>query len=121
MTAKLVRVPERYYPRDDFGHWCPACQTGHEIAVSKKNASNASWSFDGNLRAPTFTPSINLRINTPDMQGYNPRAGTTICHYFITAGRIIYQGDCTHALRGQTVDLPDVPDHVYISGERLHY
>ena len=31
------------------------------------------------------------------------------CHTFVTDGRIQFLGDCTHALAGQTVDLPDWP------------
>jgi hypothetical protein len=29
---------------------------------------------------------------------------------FVTDGRIQFLGDCTHALAGQTVDLPDWED-----------
>lgn len=32
------------------------------------------------------------------------------CHTFIRAGKIEFLGDCTHALAGQTVALPDWPD-----------
>lgn len=53
--SKLVRLDPKYYPNEDFGHWCPGCNAMHEIAVSKKNASNASWSFDGNFAMPTFS------------------------------------------------------------------
>ena len=30
------------------------------------------------------------------------------CHLFVTDGKIIYCGDCTHELSGQTVDLPNI-------------
>lgn len=32
-----------------------------------------------------------------------------VCHSFVTDGRIQFLGDCTHALAGQTVDLPTWP------------
>lgn len=38
-----------------------------------------------------------------------PDAGKThVCHSFIRDGRIEFLSDCTHALAGQTVDLPDI-------------
>ena len=33
----------------------------------------------------------------------------TVCHSFVTDGRIQFLADCTHALAGQTVDLPEWP------------
>lgn len=32
------------------------------------------------------------------------------CHSFVRAGMIEFLSDCTHALRGQTVSIPDWPD-----------
>lgn len=118
--SKLVRLDPHYWPDSDYGHWCPGCNFGHEISVSKKNSSGASWTFDGNAQRPTFSPSINMRINTPDMgQYYQPDIASTICHYFIRDGKIQFLGDCTHALKGQTVDLPDIPDGKYMTCQRL--
>ena len=31
----------------------------------------------------------------------------TRCHSFVREGRIEFLSDCTHALAGQTVELPD--------------
>lgn len=77
-----------------FLHWCPGCKTTHVINVEKPNGQDALWTFDGNMEAPTFSPSINR--------------GPGHCHYFIRAGRIEFQGDSQHTLAGQTVDLPDL-------------
>ena len=33
------------------------------------------------------------------------------CHSFVTDGRIQFLSDCTHALAGQTVDLPDIKEN----------
>lgn len=117
--VKLVRPDPKYWPLDDFGYWCPACNSMHTIAVKQKNHSGASWTFDGNLQAPTFGPSINYRVNTPDMKEYQPNCGTTICHHFVQGGNIQFCGDCTHSMKGQTVPLPDFPEGKHITCERL--
>ncbi len=51
---------------------------------------------------PTFTPSLLVRYL--DSDGVTERSR---CHSHITNGRIAYCNDCTHALAGQIVDLPD--------------
>ena len=56
------------------------------------------------MDAPTFSPSINVRYNFTQEDG-----GPDICHSFVKAGNIQFLGDCTHALAGQTVPLPDWP------------
>ena len=60
------------------------------------------WGFNGNVDAPTFTPSVLVRYSWSD--------GPRVCHSFVTDGRIQFLGDCTHNLAGQTVDLPDWED-----------
>ena len=60
------------------------------------------WNFDGNLDAPTLSPSILARR---DMDGK-----PYVCHSFVRAGKIEYLNDCTHELAGKTVPLPDVDD-----------
>lgn len=114
--AKLVELNREYWPTGGYGHWCPACNSGHEINV-EPDRRGVKWSFDGNKQRPTFHPSINLRwgnkVSDPEWAGKGDIGG--ICHYFITNGQIIYCGDCTHAMAGQTVDLPDIPAGKYIS------
>lgn len=118
--AKLVRPDPKYWPDDDYGYWCPGCNAMHEIPVSKPSHRGHQWSFDGNLQRPTFAPSINYRVNTPDMgEHYQPDIGSTVCHHFVRAGQIQFLGDCTHALAGQTVDLPDFPADKHFTCERL--
>lgn len=117
--AKLVRLNRQYWPNEDFGYWCPGCNSGHEIAVNQPNYSNAKWTFNGNFQRPTFSPSLNLRINPPGHPHYQPDVSSTVCHCFIADGRIQFLGDCTHGLAGQTVEMPDIPDGKYISCERL--
>lgn len=58
-----------------------------------------SWAFDGNLEAPTFSPSFKHTMSRGD-----------ICHYNLTAGQLHFVADCTHALAGKTVPLPPLPE-----------
>ena len=92
-----------------YRHWCPACKEPHSIAVLSPTGVGSVWTFDGNLERPTFTPSIRLFIT--DMRG-GRTTRTTLCHYFIHDGSIIYCGDCPHPMRGKTVPLPDYPDMI---------
>ncbi|MCC6660046.1 MAG: hypothetical protein IT437_04080 [Phycisphaerales bacterium] len=94
------------------GHriFCPACRCTHFFNSPEFPTSGGhKWSFNGDTERPTFTPSMNMRSNPKDHPRYNPRCPSSVCHSFVTNGRIQYLGDCTHALAGQTIDLPDVP------------
>lgn len=76
-------------------HWCPGCKQVHRIDVNAPNKySGARWTFDGNVDSPTFHPSINI---------------VGRCHYFLKGGKLQFLPDCTHDLKGTTVDLPDFP------------
>lgn len=78
-------------------HWCPGCKWMHVIPTDARGQANGhKWTFDGNMDAPTFSPSINV---------------VGQCHYFIRAGRIEYCSDSKHSLAGQIVDLPDLEPH----------
>lgn len=120
--VKLVKLDTHYWPLGGYGHWCPGCGYGHEINVDTPNHSGAKWAFDGNVNSPTFTPSVNIRRGRFADPEYKPEEGhdlSGVCHYNITAGRIIFHPDSTHSLSGQTVDLPDIPEGVYLTSERL--
>lgn len=94
--------------RDGYGFWCPGCDSYHGVWVdSRETRPGAQWTFNGNVDAPTFRPSLLVtyhRSSGPDK----------ICHSYITDGQIQFLGDCTHALAGQTVPIPDWP---YAEGE----
>lgn len=103
--------------------WCPGCDEAHQIRVGVPD--RPSWTFNGNAERPTFSPSVLVRSGhfAPHFDGHcwctfykenPPEPGETpfacsVCHTFVTDGRIQFLGDCTHALAGQTVDLPDWP------------
>lgn len=108
-----------------LGFWCPGCSSMHAVRIKQ---GDRGWTFNGNGDAPTFRPSVLVR-NGHHVPNFRPgdscwctynaeqRAkgepetefGCGICHSFVTDGRIQFLADCTHALAGQTVPLPDFP------------
>lgn len=99
--------------------WCPGCDETHVIVDGGPNG----WTFNGDLEAPTFHPSVLTGGVQWDQEQYPvmaqraarhpgvPVGQRTVCHSFVTGGRIQFLGDSTHVLAGQTVDLPEWPDH----------
>ncbi len=81
---------------DYFYFYCVGCKRQHTYSVHAKG-----WQFNGNILSPSFTPSL---LNTTI--GEDNKV-TARCHLFVTDGKIVYCGDCTHELSGQTVDLVD--------------
>lgn len=79
----------------DYVFLCPACAYGHGIWTTNPNMNGDKWFFDGNFEAPSIKPSIMIQDRD------------TICHSFVKAGRIEFLGDCTHSLKGKTVELPE--------------
>jgi len=80
-----------------FHFQCPACDCGHFFIIGGK----CSWSWNGDAENPTVKPSIRT------WQGNKKDSDYSQCHSFITDGKIKYCGDCTHDMKGQTVELPD--------------
>lgn len=90
--------PRHYY-------WCPGCNYLHGIAIRPHTQDNgAGWEFSGTLECPTYSPS---QLTT--WKSVVPK----VCHTFIREGQIEFLTDCTHALAGQTVPLPPLPDWVF--------
>lgn len=106
---------------------CPGCGETHMLRID--GDQRPRWSFNGDGDAPTFSPSILAQGVREDLTeaelaemdaayGDPPKLSVledprfrTVCHSFVEAGRIRFLGDCTHALAGQTVDLPDLPSN----------
>lgn len=78
--------------------WCVGCDESHIWQVEATKGPN--WEWDGNIEAPTVSPSILTDGSRPEQR----------CHVFIKNGMIEYLGDCWHKLAGQTVPMVDVPD-----------
>jgi hypothetical protein len=89
--------------------WCPGCDMAHVISDA--------WEVD--TKTVTISPSVlvhsSKHLIDSELTGAALTAPENIatypqCHSFVTEGRIQYLGDSTHALAGQTVDLPDWVD-----------
>ncbi len=106
--------------------WCPGCKAAHRIQHG--SGAGPRWGWNGDVNKPTFTPSVLVtgrdftEKGEADYEawcaaGYPKPApefesAPTVCHSFVTDGRIQMLSDCTHAMSGQTVDLPAWPAEV---------
>ena len=87
---------------------CTGCGNAHMIDKTK-------WGFNGDFEKPTITPSILVtgtqRLTDEEydkiMGGEKIVPRPLVCHSFVTDGRIQYLNDCTHDLKGQTVNLEE--------------
>ena len=80
-----------------YAFYCPGCEHAHIYYVH----GPVTWEVD--LEKLTATPS--LKNTCPDHTDPAKRC----CHLNLTDGKLFFHGDSTHALKGQTVDLPDWP------------
>lgn len=82
---------------------CPGCGMGHHVAIAPHAFANgASWTFDGNMERPTFSPSV---LSTIEFSAEGKPS--KICHLFVRGGNLEFLSDCTHHLAGQTVEMPE--------------
>lgn len=110
--GKLRRMSET-----EIGFRCPGCDEAHVISIAP-----GRWTWNGNCGAPTFFPSILARSGhyaggwskeacwcTYNAEHADDPAGFTcgICHSYVTDGKIQFLTDSTHALSGQTVEIPN--------------
>lgn len=105
--------PELRRTATGYSYWCPACEEMHVIPDKR-------WSFNGDLEHATFIPSVKITgvqqvIERGEwtgewVRGTDGRPLPMCCHYNLTNGVLIYHGDCLHALSGQKVPLPDIPE-----------
>jgi hypothetical protein len=126
-----VRIT-RYGPTENpggiygVGFICPGCGQDHTCPTAEYHAEgyqNDIWGFNGNFDRPTFTPSLLWRsghfMHSPTPQQpycwHNPAPGVEAkpewcyrCHSFVTDGRIQFLSDCSHALAGQIIELPEI-------------
>lgn len=105
---------------------CPGCGMMHLISTAyeeeyRKNCIGVGrncpvWGFNDNLDSPTFTPSLLVSGVQPItdeehakiMAGEKIETKKFVCHSFIRDGKIEFLSDCTHHLKGQTVELNNV-------------
>lgn len=86
---------------------CPACALhGSGIHMLTVNEPN-SWTWDGNLEAPTLSPSIASHGAAVD----GVWVADWLCHSYLEAGLFRFLSDSTHAMAGQVgVPMPDLPE-----------
>lgn len=96
----LRRAEGRYF------HWCPACEEMHPLPDS--------WTFNGDLCKPTFSPSFKHTlvrwtggIDPVTHLGRGDRQ-QVVCHYIITDGKIQFCPDSWHG-RSDIVQMPLLP------------
>lgn len=76
---------------------CPGCKELHAL--------NTTWTFNNSFEKPTVRPSVLVR-------GWlNKNIPSGVCHSFITDGKIEFLTDCSHELKGQTVELLEIDNH----------
>lgn len=83
---------------------CPGCKNVHAIPVKGNKSMGPVWDWDGNMEEPTLSPSIRVR------------GGGITCHSYVRKGKIEFLGDCTHDLKGQTIEPDDAPDWLIKEG-----
>lgn len=118
MKSVLHTVESKGEFYEMLSFWCPGCevidkqgerQAGlHMLPVNCSPPDRASWTWDGNLEAPTLSPSILSSHAFYRGEGLPPRS--FVCHSFLRAGVFDFLGDCTHQLAGQQVPIPDLPE-----------
>lgn len=108
MKSRLRTVDDRGKIYTALMFVCPGCIAGgpegyeglHSLPVNVEGEfDKPSWDWDGNLEAPTLSPSILSR-------GYG------VCHSFLRQGIFEFLTDSTHPLAGQKVPIPDLPEWV---------
>ena len=92
----------------ELGFYCPGCKQRHFINDKETELQSEEhyklmgfkrpdiWTFNNDFESPTIRASVLVRwLNH-------------CCHSFVTDGKIQFLNDCTHHLKGQTVELYDI-------------
>lgn len=77
---------------------CPGCERPHTVRVK----GDGAWGWNGDVERPTLTPSVFVNAPGPYFTDSAPS-----CHSFVNDGHIQFLGDCSHAMAGETVPLPE--------------
>lgn len=96
---------------------CPGCGENHGVTVADEGVPHPCWTWNGSFEAPTLHPSVLAKgvksLSEAEVQAYLdtgklPQPAPYVCHSWVKDGMIQFLDDCTHALAGQTVVLPDI-------------
>ena len=78
---------------------CPGCECSHGVPV----VGGRAWGWNNSLTEPTLTPSVLVYAHDAS----SPFKSQPRCHSFVELGKMRFLDDCTHAFKGQTVEIPD--------------
>lgn len=100
--------------------WCQGCKCCHGFPIHVdyyvgsqiKREKKPVWWFNGNINEPTLTPSLRLYWTDPDT-----KIEHTTCHIIVTNGKMHFCNDCAHELKGQTLDLVEIPANYGLPGK----
>lgn len=98
MRARIWGAHERIVFR------CPGCEKGEFPQLADHVINPKVHQFNGNLERPTFSPSLLMTYD------YGEDHRRYVCHSFVRDGCIQFLDDCTHPLKGQTIELPHIAD-----------
>ena len=93
--AKFRKVPESETVFQ-MHFMCPGCKSIHCI--------NNTWKFNDDYNRPTVFPSVLVTYPPNSTIRYR-------CHSYIKEGKIEFLNDCTHELKGKTVELPEIDEN----------
>jgi hypothetical protein len=94
----------------------------HHVRIG--SGEGVRWGYNGNPDKPTFTPSVLYQqdmwvppVTLENIEQWRAAPWEQhqehwVCHTFITDGMVQFLGDCTHGLAGQTLPLPELPEHL---------
>lgn len=121
-VVQLRRVQNREWQYNALVFWCPGCEYLYEgemvgglhMLPIDGNAPGSKWGFNGNLEAPTLTPSILTAHEFSRRPGLDGAIVVQkfVCHSFLRDGVFEFLGDCTHQYASQNVPIPPLPDWV---------
>lgn len=95
------------------------------VQIKGTRAGTGNWTWNGSVDKPTLKPSIitkGVRHLTDEEfervnKGEEVARVDVICHSWVNDGKMIFLKDCTHELAGQTLDLLDVDEHLWIGDD----
>lgn len=109
-VAQVVHVKDGEKTYECLAFICPGCKAMHPNASGfhllpvNSTTKTPQWDWDGNLEAPTLSPSILTKHGTI-VDGV-----PTVCHSYLRAGVFEFLSDCTHSLVGQHVQMVPLED-----------
>lgn len=109
MKAQIRNIDNHGVHYQALAFVCPGCKESggegvHMLPVNTTEHS-PSWDWDGNIEAPTLSPSILTRT-----QPYVEGVPQGVCHSFLRNGVFAFLSDCTHSLADSLVPMPELPE-----------